>query len=127
MSSDGSLAGAHIVSNTILFQGLAAQRRHDANMHHLAADNAQLRWAYDDLVTRYNEVVRLFNEIRQRAIEIASGSDQKSETIARLEIENARMAAELERLRLDLRDVTTHRDLLRELNRQNNPDAYPLG
>ena len=127
MSSYGSLAGAQMVADQIFFEGLAAQRRHDANLHQLAADSAQLRWAYDDLVGRYNEIVHLFNELRQRAIEIASESDQKSETIARLEIENARMAAELERLRLDLRDVTTHRDLLRELNRQNNPDAYPLG
>lgn len=127
MSDYGALAGAQMIANTLRIQEFGRILRESDDLHQLAADNALLRQQGAEIVERYNRLAAEFNELMRRAVDVAEDSDLKTATIARLQKANADMQAECERLRFRLTDVSTELAVLRQLDRERNPDAYPSG
>ena len=123
----GSMFGAQIVADTIFFEGLSADRRHRENLHELAADNAFLQQEGDRLASRYNELAERYNRLLRQAKDVERDFNERTATIARLEAEKATDAAEIEQLKVRLQIVTTEAAMLRKMDKEQNPDAYPLG
>lgn len=126
MSDYGALAAAHIISDTLWIQEFGRTMRDRSNLHQVAADNALLRRQCAEIVERHNQLVEDYNELMRRAVNVAQDTDQKTATIAQLKKANADLEAECERLRFRLTDVSTELAVLRQLDRERDPDAYPL-
>ena len=122
----GSMFGAQIVADAIAHQGWA-NRWQDESKRRLADDNAILRQRDLELVDRYNQLARAYNELLQRMTALGQDYDQQAAVIARLEAGKAADAAEIERLKVRLQIVTTEAAMLRKMDKEQNPDAYPLG
>ena len=121
----GSMFGAQIVADAIFFEGLSQERRHRDNLHQLAADNAFLRHEGSRLAQCHNNLAGRYNTLLRQAKDLERDFNQQTATIARQRAEKAADAAEIERLKFQLRDVTTELVLLRKIDKQQNPDLYP--
>lgn len=124
MSDYGAMWGAQLVANELRAQGWMQQRRHNQDLNEYAINNALLAQQNDELVGRYTQLVGDYNELRRRAIGVVKKSDAKTATIAQLQQAKADLEAECERLRFRLLDVTTELAVLRQLDKQNHPEAY---
>src|SRR5579864_5523181 len=127
MSDYGALAAAHIISDTLWIQEFGRTMRDRSNLHQLAADNALLRQQCAEIVERHNQLVGDYSELMRRAVNVAKESDQKTATIAELQKANADLEAECERLRQHNIEISLDLALLRQIDKQRDPDAYPLG
>jgi peptidoglycan hydrolase CwlO-like protein len=122
----GSMFAAHIVASEIAHQNW--MNRFEAESHsRLADDNAILRQRDRELAERHNQLARAYNELLQRMTALGQDYDRQAAVIARLEADKAADAAEIERLKVRLQIVTTEAAMLRKMDKEQNPDAYPLG
>ncbi len=122
----GSMFGAQIVANAVRHQGRMAALDNQ-ELRELADDNAILRQRDRELVERHNQLGHAYNELLQRMTALGQDYDRQAAVIARLEADKAADAAEIERLKVRLLIVTTEAAMLRKMDKEQNPDAYPLG
>ncbi|MBN9560487.1 MAG: hypothetical protein J0H14_07115 [Alphaproteobacteria bacterium] len=124
MSDYGAMWGAQLVANEIFAQGWAANRRHNSNLNQLAADNALLRQEGARLERLYNELAANFNKLRGGTVDLAKDFDRQTAVIAQLRQEKAGLDAEVERLKLSLLKVTGELAILRQIDKERDPEAY---
>jgi hypothetical protein len=131
MPSDGGLAGALLLSEQLSTDRFLDRLERNRSTAQLTVDNALLRHDAEQIVARYNQLVAEFNDLLQRAREVAKEADRKDSTIAELEREaealrNAKtvLEAECERLRQENKGTWSEVQLLRNIVRQDHPDMY---
>ena len=122
----GSMFAANIVAGEIAHQGRMS-RQQNADGQRYAGDNANLRQRDRELVDRHNQLARNYNELLRHNAKLGRQFDEQSAEIERLRAEKAALEAECERLRFRVLDVSSELAVLRDLDKQLNPDAYPLG
>jgi len=98
----------------------------------LGVDNALLRRDAAEIVTRYNQLVTDFNNLRRHAIEAAREADRRGSAIAELQHEaealrreKDSLEAECVRLRQESNEKGIEITFLRHILRQEHPDRYP--
>jgi len=121
----GALTAAGMITDALWIRDIGRSLRESDNVHQLAADNALLRQQCAEIVERHNQLVGDYNELMRRAVNVARDSDQKTTTIAQLQKANADLEAECERLRQHNIEISLDLALLRQIDRQRDPDAYP--
>jgi predicted nuclease with TOPRIM domain len=131
MPSDAGLAGALLLSEQLSTDRFLDRLDRNRSTAQLTVDNALLRRDAEQIVARYNQLVAEFNDLLERAREVAKEADRKDSTIAELEREtealrNAKtvLAAECERLRQENKATWSEVQLLRNIVRQDHPDMY---
>ena len=132
MSDSGAFPGALMLSQQLsMYRWMDAIERAWSN-NELAVDNALLTREAAEIVTRYNQLVTDFNDLRDRAIEAAREADRRGAVIGELqhEAEALRSAkdsleAECERLRQENKEKGIEITFLRHILRQEHPDRYP--
>ena len=85
-----------------------------------------------EIVTRYNQLVTDFNNLRRHAIEAAREADRRGSAIAELQHEaealrreKDSLEAECVRLRQESNEKGIEITFLRHILRQEHPDRYP--
>jgi predicted nuclease with TOPRIM domain len=131
MSDYGAFAGAQMIAEYLSIRDFMNGLDRSRSTAQLTVDNALLRHDAEQIVARYNQLVAEFNDLLQRAREVAKEADRKDSTIAELEREaealrNAKtvLAAECERLRQENKATWSEVQLLRNIVRQDHPDMY---
>jgi hypothetical protein len=131
MPSDVGLAGALLLSEQLSTDRFLDRLERNRAKAQLTADNALLRRDAEQIVARYNQLVAEFNDLLQRATEVAKEADRKDSVIAEREREaealrNAKTAleTEYERLRRENTAMWGEVQLLRNIVRQDHPDMY---
>ena len=114
MSDDGAFSGALMLS-----QQLSMYRTIDAldrtRYNNLAVDNALLNRELDDLVARYNYLVRQYNALYHRADEVTREADRRL----------AELQRECDRLRQGNKEKDIEIRFLRGTLHDLFPDRYP--
>lgn len=133
MPSDGGLAGALLLSAQLSTDRFLDRLERNRAQAELAADNALLQRESAEIVTRYNQLVADFNDLRRHAIEAAQEADRRGAAITDLQHqvealvrEKYSLEAECERLRQDSKEKGIEITFLRETLRDQHPDRYPL-
>jgi predicted nuclease with TOPRIM domain len=131
MSDYGAFAGAQMIAEYLSIRDFMNSLDRNRSTAQLTVDNALLHRDAEQIVARYNQLVAEFNDLLQRAREVAKEADRKASTIAELEREaealrNAKtvLAAECERLRQENKATWSEVQLLRNIVRQDHPDMY---
>jgi predicted nuclease with TOPRIM domain len=131
MPSDGGLAGALLLSEQLSTDRFLDRLERNRSTAQLTVDNAVLRRDAEQIVARYNQLVAEFNDLLQRATEVAKEADRKDSSIAELQREaealrNAKtvLEAECARLRQENNATWSEVQLLRNIVRQDHPDMY---
>jgi predicted nuclease with TOPRIM domain len=131
MPSDGGLAGALLLSEQLSTDRFLDRLERNRSTAQLTVDNAVLRRDAEQIVARYNQLVAEFNDLLQRATEVAKEADRKDSSIAELQREaealrNAKtvLEAECARLRQENKATWSEVQLLRNIVRQDHPDMY---
>jgi predicted nuclease with TOPRIM domain len=131
MSDCGAFAGAQMIAEYLSIRDFMNGLDRNRSTAQLTVDNALLRHDAEQIVARYNQLVAEFNDLLQRAREVAKEADRKDSTIAELEREaealrNAKtvLEAECERLRQENKATWSEVQLLRNIVRQDHPDMY---
>jgi predicted nuclease with TOPRIM domain len=131
MPSDGGLAGALLLSEQLSTDRFLDRLERNRSTAQLTVDNAVLRRDAEQIVARYNQLVAEFNDLLQRATEVAKEADRKDSSIAELQREaealrNAKtvLEAECARLRRENKATWSEVQLLRNIVRQDHPDMY---
>jgi len=131
MPSDGGLAGALLLSEQLSTDRFLDRLERNRGNAQLTADNALLRRDAEQIVARNNQLVAEFNDLLQRATEVAKEADRKDSVIAELQREaealrNAKtvLEAECERLGQENKAARGEVQLLRNIVLQDHPDMY---
>ena len=131
MSDYGAFAGAQMIAEYLSIRDFMNGLDRSRSTAQLSVDNALLRHDAEQIVARYNQLVAEFNDLLQRAREVAKEADRKDSTIAELEREaealrNAKtvLEAECERLGQENKAARGEVQLLRNIVLQDHPDMY---
>jgi small-conductance mechanosensitive channel len=125
MPDYGALGGALLISDQLSTYRVLDRLKRARDNNDLVIDNTILRRAVDEVVAQYNQLVHAFNELSQRAGAVAEDNASKRAAVDRLEAANSNLRAERDQLKFRLLDVSTELAVLRQLDRERNPDAYP--
>jgi predicted nucleic acid-binding Zn-ribbon protein len=131
MSDSGAFSGAMMLSQQLsMYRWMDTIERAWSN-NELAVDNALLREAAE-IVTRYNQLVADFNDLRRQAIEAAHEADRRGSAITdlqheaeALQREKESLEAECARLRQENKEKGIEITFLRATLRDQHPDRYP--
>ena len=132
MPSDGGLAGALLLSEQLSTDRLLDRLERNRANAEFAVDNALLRREAAEIVTRYNQLVADFNDLRRHAIEAAQEADRRGSAISdlqheaeALQREKDSLEAECARLRQENKEKGIEITFLRATLRDQHPDRYP--
>jgi hypothetical protein len=130
--SDGGLAGALLLSEQLSTDRFLDRLERNRANAEFAVDNALLRREAAEIVTRYNQLVADFNDLRRQAIEAAQEADRRGSAIAdlqheaeALQREKDSLEAECARLRQENKEKGIEITFLRATLRDQHPDRYP--
>jgi hypothetical protein len=132
MSDYGAFAGAQMIAEYLSIRDfMNGLDRNRANAQ-LSVDNAMLHRDAEQPVARYNRLVAEFNDLLQRAAEVAKEADRKDSVIAGLqqlaeELRNGKAAleSECERLRRENMGQSIRIQWLSDMVRQDRPGYLP--
>jgi len=132
MSDPGALSGAMMLSQQLSMYRWMDTIERAWSDNELGVDNALLRRDAAEIVTRYNQLVTDFNNLRRHAIEAAREADRRGSAIAELQHEaealrreKDSLEAECVRLRQESNEKGIEITFLRHILRQEHPDRYP--
>ena len=132
MSDPGALSGAMMLSQQLSMYRWMDTIERAWSDNELGVDNALLRRDAAEIVTRYNQLVTDFNNLRRHAIEAAREADRRGSAIAELQHEaealrreKDSLEAECVRLRQESNEKGIKITFLRHILRQEHPDRSP--
>jgi hypothetical protein len=124
MSDFGGLGGALLISQQLEAYRWEDHFRRGRADNALAANDAGWRNHYNDLVNRYNRLLQDANRLADVQDRALAGKDGQ---IAELKATNASLAAEVQRLRLEVLSVRGLLDLERRVEEERTLRAQSKG